>query len=100
MSRIDLDFSDVDPMKVELLPAGFEDLQRRANAGVRSTGLGGYGFPMGSPVVWFVVCGDEGHMDEAVHLAVCADEATARGITERIARGFVDAGVARIRRPN
>lgn len=98
--RIDFDFSDVDPSKVELLPAGFANLQNRANAGKRATGLGGFGWPPEQPVVWFVVCGDEGHMHEATHLAVCADEASGRDVCERIGRAFVEAGVARVRRPN
>lgn len=99
-TRIDLDFSDADPSKVELLPAGFDDLQRRANSGQRPTALGGFGWPPESPVVWFVICGDEGHMHEAVHLAVCADEQTARNVTEQVARAFADSGAAEVRRTN
>jgi len=98
--RIDFDFSDVDPSKVELLPAGFVDLQKKANAGARPTALGGFGWPPEQPVVWFVVCGDEGHLHEATHLAVCADEATGRDVCERVGRAFADAGAARVRRPN
>lgn len=101
MKAVDLDFSGYDPSLVEILPAGFDELGRRANAGRRPTALGGYGWPNAEPVVFFVVCADEGHMteDEAVHLAVCADEQTARDVTERIARAFSTAGAAEIRRP-
>jgi hypothetical protein len=98
MKTIDLDFSEEDANKIELLPAGFADLARRAQAGNHATALGGFGWPVGEPVVWFVVCGDAGNMDEAVHLAVCADEQTARDVTERIGRAFSGAGAARVER--
>jgi hypothetical protein len=50
--------------------------------------------------VWFVVCAEEGHLLEATHLAVCADETTGRAVCERVGRAFADAGAARVRRPN
>jgi hypothetical protein len=98
--RIEFDFSDVDPSKVELLPAGFVDLQKKANASARPIALGGFGWPLERPIVWFVVCAEEGHLLEATHLAVCADEATGRAVCERVGRAFVDAGAARVSRPN
>jgi hypothetical protein len=94
---VNLDFREADPDKVELLPAGFTELGRRANAGTHPTALGGMAWPPGAPVVWFVVCMDEGRYEDAVHLAVCADEETARAVTERIAEEFVAAGVAQVR---
>lgn len=95
---IDLDFSDADPNKIELLPAGFAELEQRGRLGL-VTALGGFGWPQDAPRVWFVVCADEGKMHEPTHLAVCCDEEMAHAATEQIAKAFSDAGAALIRRP-
>lgn len=94
---VDLDFSGADPSKVELLPAGFSELGRMANKGTRPTALGCLRWPTEEPIVWFVVCADEDDLGSLVHLAACADEVTAREVTERIAAQFVAAGAAQVR---